>query len=59
MFVNFFVELCIYNVFVMFKEYFMLMEVMDKEVIGMWVEDFYYFLCLVFVKDERNLDKFD
>src|SRR5690606_13187536 len=41
------------------KEYLDLMEGLDKQVIDMKVDDFYYLSRAVLVKDERNLDKFD
>lgn len=59
MFVNFFAELRGANVPVTLKEYLMLMEAMDKDIIDMKVEDFYFLSRSALVKDERNLDKFD
>ena len=59
MFLNFFNELRDAKVPVTLKEYLALLEAMDKNVIGMDVEDFYYLSRTVLVKDERNLDKFD
>lgn len=59
MFLNFFSELRSANVPVTLKEYLSLMEAMDKGVIDMDVEDFYYLSRTALVKDERNIDKFD
>ncbi|MEO0713840.1 MAG: VWA domain-containing protein [Pseudomonadota bacterium] len=59
MFLNFFTELRSAKVPVTLKEYLALMEAMDKQVIGMEVEDFYYLARTALVKDERNIDKFD
>ncbi|WP_240007387.1 vWA domain-containing protein [Pseudaquidulcibacter saccharophilus] len=41
------------------KEYLMLLEGLEKEVIPTRLEDFYYFARTSLIKDERNLDKFD
>ena len=59
MFLNFFNELREAKVPVTLKEYLMLMEAMDKQVIDMDVTDFYYLSRSALVKDERNIDKFD
>ena len=59
MFLNFFNELREAKVPVTLKEYLMLMEAMDKQVIDMDVTDFYYLSRAALVKDERNIDKFD
>ncbi len=59
MFLNFFNELRDAKVPVTLKEYLSLLEAMDKGVIDMDVEDFYYLSRTALVKDERNLDKFD
>ncbi len=59
MFLNFFTELRAAKVPVTLKEYLVLMEAMDKDVIDMDVEDFYFLSRTALVKDERNLDKFD
>ena len=59
MFMNFFTELRQAKVPVTLKEYLMLMEALDKDVIDHSVEDFYYLSRSALVKDERNLDKFD
>ncbi|MCA8902935.1 MAG: VWA domain-containing protein, partial [Hyphomonas sp.] len=59
MFLHFFNELREAKVPVTLKEYLMLMEAMDKQVIDMDVEDFYFLSRAALVKDERNIDKFD
>lgn len=59
MFLNFFNELREAKVPVTLKEYLILIEAMDKQVIDMEVEDFYYLARASLVKDERNIDKFD
>ena len=59
MFMNFFTELRQAKVPVTLKEYLMLMEALDKDVIDHTVEDFYYLSRAALVKDEKNLDKFD
>lgn len=59
MFLNFFSELRSAKIPVTLKEYLSLMEAMDKGVIDMDVEDFYYLSRTALVKDERNIDKFD
>jgi uncharacterized protein with von Willebrand factor type A (vWA) domain len=59
MFLNFFNELRSAKVPVTLKEYLVLLEAMEKDVIDMEVEDFYYLSRAALVKDERNLDKFD
>ncbi|MDG2522730.1 VWA domain-containing protein [Caulobacter segnis] len=59
MFLNFFSELRAAKVPVTLKEYLLLMEALDKDVINRSVEDFYYLSRAALVKDEKNLDKFD
>jgi uncharacterized protein len=59
MFLNFFNELRSAKIPVTLKEYLLLLEAMDHDVIEMEVEDFYYLSRAALVKDERNLDKFD
>ncbi|NBC20308.1 MAG: VWA domain-containing protein [Alphaproteobacteria bacterium] len=59
MFLNFFNELRDAKVPVTLKEYLALLEAMDKDVINMEVEEFYYLSRAALIKDERNLDKFD
>jgi hypothetical protein len=56
---NFFTELRGAKVPVTLKEYLMLMEALDRDVIDHTVEDFYYLSRAALVKDEKNLDKFD
>ncbi|MDR3512212.1 MAG: VWA domain-containing protein [Caulobacteraceae bacterium] len=59
MFMNFFTELRQAKVPVTLKEYLMLMEALDRDVIDHTVEDFYFLSRAALVKDEKNLDKFD
>ena len=59
MFLQFFTELRDAKVPVTLKEYLSLMDAMDKGVIDMEVEQFYYLARTALVKDERNIDKFD
>jgi len=59
MFMRFFTELREAKVPVTLKEYLVLMEAMDKQVIDRSVDDFYYLSRSALVKDEKNLDKFD
>ena len=59
MFLNFFTELRAAKVPVTLKEYLMLMEGMDRAVIGRRVEEFYYLSRSALVKDEKHLDRFD
>ena len=59
MFLNFFDELRQAKVPVTLKEYLALLEGLDRNVIDMKVEEFYYLSRAILVKDERNLDKFD
>ncbi|MDR3509301.1 MAG: VWA domain-containing protein [Caulobacteraceae bacterium] len=59
MFLNFFSELRQAKVPVTLKEYLMLIEALDRDVIDKSVDDFYYLSRAALVKDERNLDKFD
>ncbi|MFZ5670201.1 MAG: vWA domain-containing protein [Pseudomonadota bacterium] len=59
MFMRFFTELREARVPVTLKEYLVLMEALDKDVIDRRVEDFYYLSRSALVKDEKNLDKFD
>jgi hypothetical protein len=56
---RFFTELREAKVPVTLKEYLMLMEGLDKQVIDRSVEDFYYLSRTALVKDEKNLDRFD
>jgi uncharacterized protein with von Willebrand factor type A (vWA) domain len=59
MFQRFFTELRAARVPVSLKEYLVLVEALDKEVIDLDVQDFYYLSRAALVKDERHLDKFD
>ena len=59
MFLRLFTELRDARVPVSLREYLSLMEAMDKGVIGLSTDDFYYLSRAALVKDERNLDKFD
>jgi uncharacterized protein with von Willebrand factor type A (vWA) domain len=59
MFMNFFHELRSAKVPVTLKEYLMLMEALDRDVIDKTVDDFYYLSRAALVKDEKNLDRFD
>ena len=59
MFMRFFTELREAKVPVTLKEYLILMEAMDKEIIDRSVDDFYYLSRAVLVKDEKNNDRFD
>src|SRR5665213_1445742 len=59
MFMNFFAELRQAKVPVTLKEYLMLMEALDRDVIDKTVDDFYYLSRAALVKDEKHLDRFD
>ncbi|WP_397400323.1 VWA domain-containing protein [Phenylobacterium sp.] len=59
MFMRFFTELREAKVPVTLKEYLILMEAMDKQVISRSVDDFYYLSRAALVKDEKNIDRFD
>jgi uncharacterized protein with von Willebrand factor type A (vWA) domain len=59
MFLRFFSELRQAKVPVSLREYLLLMEALDKDVIDRTVEDFYFLSRASLVKDEKNLDKFD
>ena len=59
MFLQLFTELRSAKVPVSLREYLTLMEAMDRHVIGLSVDDFYYLSRSALVKDEKNLDKFD
>src|SRR6185312_4716485 len=59
MFFNFFDELRAAKIPVTLKEYLSLMQALDKDVIDMKLDDFYYLSRTALIKDERNLDKFD
>ena len=59
MFMNFFTELRQAKVPVTLKEYLMLMEALDRDVIDKTVDDFYFLSRAALVKDEKYLDRFD
>ena len=59
MFMNFFSELRQAKVPVTLKEYLMLMEALDRDVIDKSVDDFYFLSRAALVKDEKHLDRFD
>jgi uncharacterized protein len=59
MLINFFYHLKTAKVPVSIKEFLMLLEGMQKKVIGNSVDEFYVLARATLVKDERNFDKFD
>jgi len=59
MFMRFFSELRQARVPVTLKEYLMLMEALDRDVIDRTVDNFYYLSRSALVKDEKHLDRFD
>jgi len=59
MLIDFFLKLKSAKVPVTPKEYLMLIEGMQKGVVGSSIDDFYYFSRTCLVKDEANFDKFD
>jgi uncharacterized protein len=59
MFQRFFTELRDAKLPISLKEYLLLMEAMDRQVIESEITEFYYLSRAALVKDERNLDKFD
>jgi hypothetical protein len=59
MFFQFFDELRAAKIPVTLKEYLSLMQALDKDVIDMKIDEFYYLSRTALIKDERNLDKFD
>src|SRR3954447_17647870 len=59
MLIDFFLKLKSHKLPVSIKEYLVLLEALDKKVIGSSVEDFYYLSRIALVKDESNFDKFD
>jgi len=59
MFVNFFYEMKNHGLPVSIKEYMMLMEALKAGCSDYNFDDFYYLSRSAFVKDEKNLDKFD
>jgi uncharacterized protein with von Willebrand factor type A (vWA) domain len=59
MFQRFFTELREARVPVSLKEYLVLLEALDRDVIESRIDDFYHLSRATLVKDERNLDRFD
>ncbi|MBU6407825.1 MAG: VWA domain-containing protein, partial [Alphaproteobacteria bacterium] len=59
MFQRFFTELRAAKVPVSLKEYLVLIECLEKDVIPPLVEDFYFLARAALVKDERHIDRFD
>ena len=59
MLIDFFLHLRQAKLPVSIKEYLMLLEAMQQQVIGTSVDDFYWLSRASLVKDERNFDKFD
>jgi uncharacterized protein len=59
MLIDFFLKLKAAKLPVTTKEYLMLIEGMQKGVVGASIDDFYYFSRACLVKDEANFDKFD
>ena len=59
MFMRFFTELREAKLPVTLKEYLVLMQALDRQVIDRSVDDFYYLSRAALVKDEKNLDRFD
>jgi len=59
MLIDFFLKLKSAKVPVTTKEYLMLIEGMQKGVVGSSIDQFYYFSRTCLVKDEANFDKFD
>lgn len=59
MFQRFFTELRAARVPVSLKEYLVLIEALDAEIIEREVEEFYFLARAALVKDERHLDRFD
>ena len=59
MFLNFLDEMRAAGIPASLKEHLMLLEALDREVIGRSPEEFYYLSRAVFVKDEGLLDRFE
>ena len=59
MFQRFFTELRQAKVPVSLKEYLVLLEALEKDVIPPLTDDFYYLARATLVKDERHIDRFD
>lgn len=59
MLIEFFLHLRNAKLPVSIKEYLLLVECLQKNVIGQSIDDFYHLSRATLVKDERNFDKFD
>ncbi|MFC7288349.1 VWA domain-containing protein [Herminiimonas glaciei] len=59
MLIDFFFMLKDAKIPVSIKEFLVLLEALEKEVISLSFDDFYYLARLTLVKDEANFDKFD
>ncbi len=59
MFINFFYQMRDAGIPVTIKEYLTLMEALKAGVVRFDIDGFYYLARSTFVKDEKNLDKFD
>ncbi len=59
MLIDFFFTLKDARIPVSIKEFLVLLEALEKEVISLSFDDFYYLARLTLVKDEANFDKFD
>jgi uncharacterized protein with von Willebrand factor type A (vWA) domain len=59
MFLNFLDELRLAGIPASLKEHLLLLEALDRDVIGQRPEDFYYLARATYVKDEGLLDRFD
>ena len=59
MLIDFFFTLKDARIPVSIKEFLVLLEALEKEVISLSFDDFYYLARLTLVKDESNFDKFD
>ena len=59
MLIDFFFMLKEAKIPVSIKEFLLLLEALEKEVIGPSLDDFYYLARLTLVKDEAHFDKFD
>jgi len=59
MLIDFFFTLKDARVPVSIKEFLLLLEALDKQVISPSIDDFYYLARTTLVKDEANFDKFD
>lgn len=59
MFLDFFIHLKNHGIPVSLKEHLLLLEALDKRVVEYNVDDFYALSRAIYVKHERNLDRFD